>query len=176
MFAAFHNHSTQLTMLQVNSLVTQRLKHFLFQTLFLDWDSFVLDWDAWFFTRWVPGLTIAICNKITYSVSSQRRTLSFLYCIFRCVNQAPVPAPKSIGLIVCLQTCKVCTFSATACHLNKYNCVALAVNSCLDGKLIVEKYSLWSLKFRSQSGKFNIFSRFKWEDPSSELSWPGVWR
>ena len=33
--------------------------------LFLNWESLVLDWDSWFFTRWVPGLTITICNKIT---------------------------------------------------------------------------------------------------------------
>ena len=25
----------------------------------------VLDWDSWCFTRWVPGLTVTICNKIT---------------------------------------------------------------------------------------------------------------
>ena len=24
-----------------------------------------MDWDSWFFTRWVPGLTITFCNKIT---------------------------------------------------------------------------------------------------------------
>ena len=33
--------------------------------LFLNWESLVLDWDSWSFTRWVPGLTITICNKIT---------------------------------------------------------------------------------------------------------------
>ena len=32
---------------------------------FFNWDSMVLDWDSWFFTRWVPGLAITICNKIT---------------------------------------------------------------------------------------------------------------
>ena len=26
-----------------------------------------LNWDSWFFTRWVPGLTITIYNKITAS-------------------------------------------------------------------------------------------------------------
>ena len=31
----------------------------------LNWDSLVLDWYSRFFTRGVPGLTIAICNKIT---------------------------------------------------------------------------------------------------------------
>ena len=34
-------------------------------SLFLNWESLVLDWDSWFFTRWAPGLTITICNKIT---------------------------------------------------------------------------------------------------------------
>ena len=24
-----------------------------------------MDWDPWFFTRWVPGPTITFCNKIT---------------------------------------------------------------------------------------------------------------
>ena len=24
----------------------------------------VLDWDSWFFTRWVPGLALTISNKI----------------------------------------------------------------------------------------------------------------
>ena len=33
--------------------------------LFLNWDSKVVKWDSWIFTRWVPGLTITICNKIT---------------------------------------------------------------------------------------------------------------
>ena len=33
--------------------------------MFLNRDSMVLDWDSWFFTRWVPWLTITICNKIT---------------------------------------------------------------------------------------------------------------
>ena len=23
-----------------------------------------MDWDSWFFTRWVPGLALTICNKI----------------------------------------------------------------------------------------------------------------
>ena len=32
---------------------------------FWNWDSMVLDWDSWFFKRWVSGLTITICNKIT---------------------------------------------------------------------------------------------------------------
>ena len=25
----------------------------------------VVNWDSWIFTRWVPGLTMTICNKIT---------------------------------------------------------------------------------------------------------------
>ena len=35
--------------------------------VFLNWDSLVMDWNSWFCTRWVPGLTIhvTICNKIT---------------------------------------------------------------------------------------------------------------
>ena len=33
--------------------------------MFLNWESLVLDWYSQFFTRGVPGLTIAICNKIT---------------------------------------------------------------------------------------------------------------
>ena len=32
---------------------------------FLNWDAFILDWDSWFFIRWV---LIAICNKITEQV------------------------------------------------------------------------------------------------------------
>ena len=32
---------------------------------FLKWDLLVLHWDPWFFTRWVPELTITICKKIT---------------------------------------------------------------------------------------------------------------
>ena len=31
----------------------------------MNWDSLVLDWDSWFCSRWVPGLTITISNKIT---------------------------------------------------------------------------------------------------------------
>ena len=33
--------------------------------LFFTWDSMVVNWDSWILTRWVPGLTITICNKIT---------------------------------------------------------------------------------------------------------------
>ena len=32
---------------------------------FLNWDLSVMDRDSWFFTRWVPGLTMTICNKIS---------------------------------------------------------------------------------------------------------------
>ena len=53
--------------LKMNWLVTQRPKHFQFRTrlFFLNADSLVLDWDSWFFTRWVTELTITIWNKIT---------------------------------------------------------------------------------------------------------------
>ena len=34
---------------------------------FLNWNSLVMARDSWFFTRWVPGFTITICNKITGS-------------------------------------------------------------------------------------------------------------
>ena len=30
---------------------------------FFIWDSMFLDWDSIFFTRWVPGLIITICNQ-----------------------------------------------------------------------------------------------------------------
>ena len=33
--------------------------------MFFNWDSLVLDWYSQFFIRGVPGLAIAICNKIT---------------------------------------------------------------------------------------------------------------
>ena len=33
--------------------------------IFFNWDLLVLDWDLWFYTRWVPGLTITIHDKIT---------------------------------------------------------------------------------------------------------------
>ena len=33
-------------------------------SVFFNWDSLVMDRDSWFFTIWVPGLTITICNKI----------------------------------------------------------------------------------------------------------------
>ena len=33
--------------------------------VFLNWDSLVMARDSWFFTRWVPGLTITICYKTT---------------------------------------------------------------------------------------------------------------
>ena len=32
----------------------------------------VLDWDSWFFTRWVPGLALTICNKI----------IDYYFCFF----------------------------------------------------------------------------------------------
>ena len=33
--------------------------------IFFNFDSLVLDWDSWLFIRWVPRLTITICNKVT---------------------------------------------------------------------------------------------------------------
>ena len=40
--------------LQINCVVTKDSEtHW-----FLNWDSVFLDWGSWFFTRWVPGLTI----------------------------------------------------------------------------------------------------------------------
>ena len=33
--------------------------------IFFNWDLLVVDWDSWFYTRWIPGLTITIHNKIT---------------------------------------------------------------------------------------------------------------
>ena len=36
--------------------------------------SLGLDWNSWFFTRWVPGLTIPFWNKITDGVSTQEET------------------------------------------------------------------------------------------------------
>ena len=56
---------------------------------FFNWDSLVLDWDSWFFTRWVPGLTITICNKITVhflnkinweNLQRNKRSTNFLFC------------------------------------------------------------------------------------------------
>ena len=32
---------------------------------FLNWDSLVLHWDSWFFTKWVSRLTITICINIS---------------------------------------------------------------------------------------------------------------
>ena len=46
--------------------------------VFLNWDSLILDRDSWFFTRWVPGLTITICNKITVHVYSLYPTIILL--------------------------------------------------------------------------------------------------
>ena len=51
---------------QINCLVTQRPKQFQLQTSILFvfiWDSLFLDWDSIFFIRWVSGLTITICNQ-----------------------------------------------------------------------------------------------------------------
>ena len=42
--------------------------------MFFNWDSLVLDWYSQFVTRGVPGLTIAICNKITAVVNDLSTT------------------------------------------------------------------------------------------------------
>ena len=42
-----------------------RVVFFLFLFLLFNWDSLVMDKDLKLFTRWVPGLAITICNKIT---------------------------------------------------------------------------------------------------------------
>ena len=46
----------------------------------------VLDWDSSFFTRWVPGLTITICNKITamyvYVVVNFLSQVIFVFLLF----------------------------------------------------------------------------------------------
>ena len=39
------------------SIFNYRLEYFFI------WDLMFLDWDSIFFTRWVPGLTITICNQ-----------------------------------------------------------------------------------------------------------------
>ena len=46
---------------------------------FLNWDSMVLHWDSWFFTRWIPGLTITICNKITANRVKPAKVPLFCY-------------------------------------------------------------------------------------------------
>ena len=52
--------------LQINCLVTEMPTYFQLSTpCFLIWNSLVMARDSWFFTRWDPGLTITICNKIT---------------------------------------------------------------------------------------------------------------
>ena len=79
-----------------NCLVTQRPKLFQFRTRwFLNWVSIVLDWDSCFFTRWVPGLTITISNKITdhscklffwsYRLTWTKHPSYALRSLFRCL-------------------------------------------------------------------------------------------
>ena len=63
--------------LQTNCVVT-RPRDSMF---FFNWDSTVLEWDSWFFTRGVPGLTITICNKISAS-SDQMEYLSVTWELF----------------------------------------------------------------------------------------------
>ena len=43
---------------------------FNFGLVFFSRGSLVLDWESWFFTRWVPGLNITICNNITVVTST----------------------------------------------------------------------------------------------------------
>ena len=56
---------------------------------FFNWDSLVMDWDSWFFARWIPELTITICNKITVhflnktnweNLQCNKRSTNFLFC------------------------------------------------------------------------------------------------
>ena len=51
--------------------------------------SCFFNWDSWFFTRWIPGLTVTICNKITVhflnkinweNLQCNKRSTNFLFC------------------------------------------------------------------------------------------------
>ena len=62
--------------------------------MFFNWDSLVLDWYSQFFTRRVPGLTIAICNKNTAVANDLSTTqgLSLRFQIAGSVYAVPVSA------------------------------------------------------------------------------------
>ena len=48
-------------------------------SLVLNWVSMVLDRDSWFFSRWVPGIMITICNKITANRVKPAKVPLFCY-------------------------------------------------------------------------------------------------
>ena len=52
--------------------------------MFFNWDSLVLDWYSQVFTRRVPGLTIATCNKIT-AVANDLSTTPGLSNCWECI-------------------------------------------------------------------------------------------
>ena len=70
----------------------KRPNHFQLRTsCFLNWDSMVPEWDSLFyFTRWVPGLTMTICNEITVTVwFTVNKTPTGVLLIF-----LPLPSPQ----------------------------------------------------------------------------------
>ena len=64
--------------------------------MFFNWDLLVLDWYSQFFTRGVPGPTIAICNKIT-TVTNDLSTAPGLSLRFQIITGS-VYAISSLGI------------------------------------------------------------------------------
>ena len=92
------NGNTEFWSLSSDCLVTG-LSIFNFGLFFFNWDSLALEWDSWFFTRWVPGLTITIFFKITATAyPASEIKISFL-CHYYIVAW-PIPCPP--GAQLCL--------------------------------------------------------------------------
>ena len=77
----------------------------------------VLAWDSWFFTRWVPGLTITICNKITeYNTGCPHNLfvyLRFTVC-FIC---------SGISLNMCMDQCYINVVLRNFSELSSFTCL-----------------------------------------------------
>ena len=69
---------------------------FNFVLVFSYWDSLVPDWNSWFFTRWVAGLTctITICNKITVRTSQLLISCEAVLCNWLVQTQSSSILPK----------------------------------------------------------------------------------
>ena len=86
-----------------------------------NWNSLVLDKDSWFFIRWVSGLTITICNKIT--VSDYLFILKALY--------QPFSYTVYLSCLIIKARLKICFFHSSARKIHLSTCrIVTKISSC----------------------------------------------
>ena len=136
----------------------------------MNWDSLVMERDSWFFTRWVPGLTITICNKITAECMSYKDVVftesqiegvkkgrgQLLVSVkrdsthFETNNLKSIDSPGNQALRLCLQ------------NSHKQTCLIVTMYIFLDYHLLVQFWADLSLlcdKDNQQNRKYQDWIR-----------------